>query len=65
MADMTLRISCRRKWWFGIAVSIGYLLLRYRLVGSRPSAEHYGGIIGPTERVTSWIVRHALVIDAL
>lgn len=64
-ANLTLDISCKRRWWFPIALTVGFWLLYFNLIADADSDEHFGGQILAIERVTSWIVKHALIIEAV
>lgn len=60
MAQLTVRLSVRPKWWMRPALWVGYFALAFRLVRDAKSTEQHGGLITADQRVAKWLVDHAM-----
>jgi len=61
MANLTLTLSLRKRWWFWGAVIIGYCLVRIGVVRDKASAAHVNGVEPAMDRVINWIADKGLV----
>lgn len=59
MAQLTVTLIVRPKWWMRPAVTLSVIALRLGLVKDAPSRDHWGEIITAEERVAKWLTDFA------
>jgi hypothetical protein len=64
MANVIASITIKRKWWFNAAMWLGCGALRAGLVKSVPDESYASGHKPAADRVTDWLWRNGLKIEA-
>jgi hypothetical protein len=63
MAQVTVELSLRPKWWMRPALASAALFLRLGLIRDAASPEHFGGVITAEERVAKWLADYAFMVE--
>ena len=64
MAQVQLRITVRKRWFFWPAFVVATILVRTGVLRDAPSTAHWDGKITAAERAAEWLANHAIVVEA-
>lgn len=62
MANISMTLTCRKRWFFGAAYVVAVIALRMGLVRDVADAAYSDGVKPASERVAQWLVRNCMVL---
>lgn len=63
MAQLSLTLGIRKRWFFWPAFWVAVLLLALRLIRDVPCDAYVSGVMPAIDRVADWLFRNALRCD--